>query len=42
MQMCNPNMEQIITYPYTPFIGIRGMLWVIQRIPLIPINATRR
>lgn len=42
MQMSNPNMDQIITYPYTPFIDIRGMLWIIQSIRNIPINATRR
>lgn len=32
MQVSNPNMDQIITYPYTPFVGIRGVLWLIQSI----------
>ena len=32
MQVSNPNMDQVITYPYTPFVGIRGVLWLIQNI----------
>lgn len=32
MQVSNPNLDQVITFPYTPFVGVRGMLWMIQTI----------
>ena len=31
-QVSNPNLHHIMIYPYTPFIGFRGMLYWIEKI----------
>lgn len=32
VQISNPNLDKIILYPYTPYVGFRGVLWMIQLI----------
>ena len=32
LQVSNPNLNRINIYPYTPYIGFRGCLWIIQNI----------
>ena len=31
-QVSNPNLHHIMIYPYTPFIGFRGMLYWIEKV----------
>lgn len=31
-QVSNPNLHQVLIYPYTPYIGFRGMLVVIEKV----------
>lgn len=38
LQISNPNMDQSIVYPYTPFVGLRGMLWMIQVILNVKVH----
>lgn len=32
VQVSNPNLETVLTFPYTPFVGTRGVLWMVQQI----------
>ncbi len=32
MQVSNPNLGTVLTFPYTPFVGTRGVLWMVQQI----------
>jgi len=32
LQISNPNFDRRMIYPYTPFIGFRGVLYVIEQI----------
>jgi nitrogenase molybdenum-cofactor synthesis protein NifE len=32
LQVSNPNLEKINIYPYTPFIGFRGCVYIIENI----------
>ena len=32
LQVSNPNLNQVLIYPYTPYMGFRGMLFVIEKI----------
>ncbi|MGL4362725.1 nitrogenase component 1 [Paraclostridium bifermentans] len=32
IQVSNPNLEKINIYPYTPFVGFRGCLYIIEQI----------
>ncbi|MFR3566970.1 MAG: nitrogenase component 1 [Paraclostridium sordellii] len=32
LQVSNPNLEKINIYPYTPFVGFRGCLYIIEKI----------
>lgn len=32
LQISNPNLDRINVYPYTPFIGFRGILYIIEKI----------
>ena len=32
LQVSNPNLDSINIYPFTPFIGFRGTLYIIERI----------
>ncbi|MCC0707051.1 nitrogenase component 1 [Clostridioides sp. ES-S-0190-01] len=32
IQISNPNLKSVNIYPYTPFIGLRGVLYIIERI----------
>ena len=32
LQVSNPNLDKINIYPYTPFIGFRGCVYIIERI----------
>ena len=32
LQVSNPNLNRINIYPYTPYIGFRGCLWIIENI----------
>lgn len=32
LQVSNPNLEKINIYPYTPFVGFRGCLYIMEKI----------
>lgn len=32
LQVSNPNLDRVNIYPFTPFIGFRGTLYIIERI----------
>ncbi|MBW4862341.1 MAG: nitrogenase component 1 [Paeniclostridium sp.] len=32
LQVSNPNLEKINIYPYTPFVGVRGCLYIMEKI----------
>lgn len=32
VQISNPNLNQTLIYPYTPYMGFRGMLYLIEKI----------
>lgn len=32
MQISNPNLKSVNIYPYTPFVGLRGTLYIIEKI----------
>ena len=32
VQVSNPNLSTVLTFPYTPFVGVRGVLWMVQQI----------
>ncbi|MCC0649697.1 nitrogenase component 1 [Clostridioides sp. ZZV15-6598] len=32
IQISNPNLKSVNIYPYTPFVGLRGVLYIIERI----------
>lgn len=32
IQISNPNMDKVNIYPYTPFVGLRGCLYLIEKI----------
>lgn len=32
LQVSNPNLKSVNLYPYTPYVGFRGMLWIIHHI----------
>lgn len=32
IQVSNPNLSTVLTFPYTPFVGTRGALWMVQQI----------
>lgn len=32
LQVSNPNLNKVNIYPYTPYIGFRGCVYIIERI----------
>ena len=32
LQVSNPNLDKVNIYPFTPFVGFRGILNIIEKI----------